>query len=219
MPLPYPRAHTILPLGTGISYLNRTRGNNIVQIFKDWGGYRVEDKAPTRLKYVDNREKPSSWGFKCENDHLGEVQEWFKTDFGEGERASSRQVEVRRLYRDFLECLYEQLRSEFPPAVLNGKHWDRASIHFNFSVPATWDTAIVDEFCVLAKRAGFGSQPGFVVKPSLTEPHAVAAYTLSSEGFIRVSASSYRISFASLSFSGFADRVRYFSERRNHVDH
>ncbi|KAI6778357.1 uncharacterized protein J7T54_002981 [Emericellopsis cladophorae] len=169
---------------TGVSYLNRTRGNNIVQIFKDWGGYRVEDKAPTRLKYVDNKGKPSSWGFKCENDHYGEVQEWFKTDFGVGPRDSDRQVEVRRLYTDYLECLYEQLRSEFPPAVLNGKHWDRTSIRFYFSVPATWDTAIVDEFCVLARRAGFGSQPGFDVKATLTEPHAVAAYTLSCEGFI-----------------------------------
>ena len=98
--------------------------------------------------------------------------------------------------------------------MLNGKHWDRASIRFYFSVPATWDTAIVDEFCVLARRAGFGSQPGFDVKATLTEPHAVAAYTLSCEGFIEVSVSFhrkiFRTSFGLMSLFAFANVCFFF---------
>lgn len=114
------------------------------------------------------------------------IREWFKTDFGEGEHSGANQAEVRRWYKDYLECLYKQLRGEFPQFVLNGKVWAQSVIHFIFSVPATWDTRLVEEFCVLARQAGFGSQDTFLVKATLTEPHAVAAYTLSSEGIIKV---------------------------------
>lgn len=152
--------------------------------FKEWGAYRVEDKAPTRLKYHEG--KPTSWGFRCDNDSLGVVKEWFKTDFGDQTQTAAAQAEVRSLYKDYLTFLYEQLRLEFTAIVLNGREWDTAAIHFFFSIPATWSPDIVDDFCAIARVAGFGSQPGFDVKASLTEPHAVAAYTLSSEGFVEV---------------------------------
>lgn len=158
--------------------------------FKEWGARRVEDKAPTRLKYHEGR--PTSWGFTCAHDSQGTVEEWFKTDFGDQNLSGAAQTKVKRLYKDYLTFIFEQLRVEFTTIVLNGKEWDAAAIHFLFSVPATWSPDVVDDFCQIAKAAGFGSQPGFMVKASLTEPHAVAAYTLSCEGFVEVSIPKHR---------------------------
>jgi hypothetical protein len=70
--------------------------------------------------------------------------------------------------------------------MLNGKEWDQAVVEFYFSVPATWSNDTAGLFKQLAVEAGFGSQRDFRVTASLTEPHAVAAYTLCEEGIIKV---------------------------------
>ncbi|KAH7310897.1 hypothetical protein B0I35DRAFT_482173 [Stachybotrys elegans] len=167
---------------TGIAYINRARGNNSVQTFNQWPGQRVEDKVPTRLAYQNATSKPSSWGFQCDSDHSATVREWFKIEFG---KQDIPQGPVNGLYRDFLVCLYEMMTSEFEPEVLNGKRWDDAVIHFLFSVPATWSEDTVAKFRTIAHQAGFGRCPRHEVRTSLTEPHAIAAYTMAEEQFIK----------------------------------
>ena len=79
------------------------------------------------------------------------------------------------------------LFDHFTPQVLNGKHWENCVVEFAFSVPATWSTDVVAVFKQLAFDAGFGQHSGHKVTASLTEPQAVAAFTLCEEKMFNVS--------------------------------
>lgn len=174
--------------------MNKAKGSSKIQVFKEWGSTRREDKAPTLLTYPaydpSKTAKPTSWGFGCDTDVKDDeddrLVEWFKVDLGDGNRTAAQQDEVRRYFVDYLELLYQRLRDYFTPAVLNGKDWDSCIINFYFSVPATWSNNTAALFKQLAITSGFGSQRGFKVTASLTEPHAVAAFTLCEEGFFKV---------------------------------
>lgn len=150
--------------------------------FQNWPGRFQETKVPTRLTY-DTRNpsgNPLHWGFKCDTDenHLDylQVEEWFKINLG---RAGEDQNHVEKLYTDYLECLYTELREVIGRSTLHSTTWDNAVVEFVFSIPATWGTDTVDVFKNLASDAGFGKPPRHKVTASLTEPQAVAAYELS----------------------------------------
>ncbi|KAH7308581.1 hypothetical protein B0I35DRAFT_515681 [Stachybotrys elegans] len=177
---------------TGVAYLNLARGVNKVHIFNKWPGHhKAESKVPTCLKYRKGSPQPSSWGFQCDGDDQGEPEEWFKADFALSTTPRERKDRTCQLYKDYLGCLYNEIRGHFDPTLLNGKTWEAASIHFLFSVPTTWDLSLVDEFHELARSSGFGGCPRHKLETSLTEPHAVAAYTLSQERFIKASSTIY----------------------------
>ncbi|KAI5457656.1 hypothetical protein BGZ63DRAFT_427692 [Mariannaea sp. PMI_226] len=175
---------------TGVAYLNKARNSSTIKVFQDWPGRRLENKVPTRLTYEVNsqsqRAKPVNWGFLCDADtdrvNDRRVEEWFKVELGKYDSGLEHQEFVKRLYIDYMERLYETLRDYFSPQVLNGKKWEYANIQFVFSVPATWSPDIVDVFKLLARGAGFGRYDGFTIAVNLTEPQAVAAYTLCEEG-------------------------------------
>ena len=140
----------------------------------------------------DDRQRPSSWGYACKMDTTGVLEEKFKTDFGLVARNKSEWTEQKKaelLYQHFLTCIYEHLRTHFNAGHLGGRNWDDLRIQFSFSIPATWkvEGGKIQAFRKLAKDAGFGRQKLHDVQVSLTEPHAVAAYTMVNEGFVQVS--------------------------------
>lgn len=70
---------------------------------------------------------------------------------------------------------------------LGEKTWTSATIHFHFSIPVTWNLDTVKDFEAIIVEAGFASRPSFHVFVDLTEPHAVAAYTIVEEpGVVKV---------------------------------
>lgn len=100
----------------------------------------------------------------------------FKVDFGNREKD---QIHVENLYTDFLGCLYQELRlRQFTPQILGGKSFEECTIHFLFSVPATWDPALVSSFKQLISNAGFDDAKDHIVYVSMTEPQAVAAFQM-----------------------------------------
>ena len=176
--------------GTGVAYLNKARGSRTVKVFQFWPARKQENKVPTRMTYNTRypNHKPLRWGYECEadNDHPmdREVVEWFKLELG---KIGQPQDRVKKLYTDYMECLYKLLKDYFTDQILYGKVWETAVIEFVFSVPATWNTDVVDVFKNLARDAGFGQCPEHKVSASLTEPQAVAAFTLSEEDIFQVS--------------------------------
>ncbi|CAM1501968.1 Fc.00g039520.m01.CDS01 [Cosmosporella sp. VM-42] len=176
---------------TGVAFQNKTRSSvESVKTFRAWPGRREESKVPTRLSYDTRypRRKPLRWGFECDadNDRPNDlkVEEWFKLDLG---KAGVDQERVKKLYTDYMECLYMTLFDHFTSRELYRKSWDDAVIEFAFSVPATWSTDVVDVFKHLAFDAGFGQCAEHKVTASLTEPQAVAAFTLCEEKIFNVS--------------------------------
>ncbi|KAI9148744.1 hypothetical protein HJFPF1_10786 [Paramyrothecium foliicola] len=162
-------------VGTGVAYLNLKRGNEHVLNFKDWGAYKREDKVPTRLEYSDSRELVN-WGFKC-SPNGGEIVEWFKTGFGEdGHELANHH------YLEYLTCLYRFLsgREELADGPL-----EAARVLFTFSYPAHWNYSKIAAFTDIARNAGFGSQDGSEINVRLSEPMAVAAFTLCEENMVK----------------------------------
>lgn len=90
------------------------------------------------------------------------------------------------MYRDYLACIYETLMKYFSSGQLNGTTWENATIKFIFSTPADWDPIFAEELRTLAKKAGFNNGHNFTVEVSITEPHAVAAFTMANEPFLKV---------------------------------
>jgi len=104
------------------------------------------------------------------------TRELFKVDFGNRDR---NHIHVENLYIDFLRCLYQELRlRQFTPQILGGKSFEECAIHFLFSVPATWDPALVSNFKQLISNAGFDVIKDHTVYVSMTEPQAVAAFQM-----------------------------------------
>lgn len=122
---------------------------------------------------------------EAESQRIGEhhvFEQWFKTEFGKPSVRRPSTKSVNQLYRDFLSELYEFIQGEFPPQKLLGKDWSQVTVHFLFSVPATWkDTALIAEYKKIITDAGFGRIAGHEVTVSLTEPEAVAAFTAKEE--------------------------------------
>ncbi|KAF5962616.1 hypothetical protein FBULB1_13987 [Fusarium bulbicola] len=115
------------------------------------------------------------WGMDVPDDsveHL-ELREWFKVDLG---AVDADQFEVKRMYRDFLTSLFYELSTHrFTPAILGGKSFEEASVLFLFSVPASWDPAVVEDFMQLVRESGFEEKGLRSARVTMTEPQAVAA--------------------------------------------
>ncbi|RBA13790.1 hypothetical protein FPRO05_02583 [Fusarium proliferatum] len=142
-----------------------------------WG---KDVKVPTRLFYSDRHQPPKlvGWGLEVPDDSQKPftTRELFKVDFGNREKD---QIHVENLYTDFLGCLYQELRlRQFTPQILGGKSFEECTIHFLFSVPATWDPALVSSFKQLISNAGFDDAKDHIVYVSMTEPQAVAAFQM-----------------------------------------
>lgn len=155
-------------------------------MFQDWPGRITENKVPTTVVYdVQNPGLgPTGWGFLAdtESERPGRrLEEWFKTELDKPAAEKGRIKPADELYRDFLSMVYDRLRAFFTPQQLNGRAWNDARVEFVFSVPATWDTAVVDRFKAIARAAGFGAQHAHSVTASLTEPQAVAGFTVAEE--------------------------------------
>ncbi|KAF9773943.1 hypothetical protein IL306_008156 [Fusarium sp. DS 682] len=163
--------------GTGVAY--KSKGDDEVTPLL-WGNSMKEQKVPTRVFYTVDNQSPKlvGWGLEVPDDSLMPyvTREWFKVDFGD---TDVKQTQIENLYVDFLTCLYQELRRKrFTPTKLGGKLFHQATIHFLFSVPATWDPALVEEFARLIRKAGFGESDCHTVDVSMTEPQAVAAFQI-----------------------------------------
>ncbi len=173
--------------GTGVAYVNTARGSTNIKVFQDWPGRITENKVPTTVVYdVQNPGLgPTAWGFLAdtESERPGrKLEEWFKTELDKPAGAEKSRIKpADELYRDFLAMVYDRLGTFFTPQQLNGRAWDDARVEFVFSVPATWDTAVVDRFKAVARAAGFGARHAHSVTASLTEPQAVAGFTVAEE--------------------------------------
>ncbi|KAH7178584.1 hypothetical protein DER46DRAFT_655840 [Fusarium sp. MPI-SDFR-AT-0072] len=154
--------------GTGVAYkLKRDRRPTALE----WGR---DEKLPTRLFYSDRHQPPKlvGWGLEVPDDSEKPftTREWFKVDFG---KRDTDQTHVESLYIDFLGCLYQELRlRQFTPRILGGKPFEECTINFLFSVPATWDPALVSNFKQLISNAGFDHVKDHTVHVSMTEPQA-----------------------------------------------
>ncbi|KAI3548694.1 hypothetical protein CABS01_11724 [Colletotrichum abscissum] len=172
---------------TGVSFVNFLQGPRTLP-FKEWGPRKVADKVPTQLlfRHPDSfNVKPLNWGFECTPERDGHLKTFFKTSFCNPEVDSKARADATVLYKQFLKCLYEKLEGHFSGGTLGGKSWTNCCIHFHFSVPTTWDATSRSEFVAIARQAGFGSSNRFTVEASLPEPHAVAAFTLSQDEFVK----------------------------------
>nr|RBQ88820.1 hypothetical protein FVER53263_07436 [Fusarium verticillioides] len=163
--------------GTGVAY--RRKGRAEVSYLR-WGIDMKDPKTPTRLYYNVHHQPPKlvGWGMEVPDDsteHL-KLKEGFKLDFG---AVDADQVEVKRMYRDFLTCLFRELSTQrFTPALLGGKQFEETRVLFLFSVPALWDPAVVHDFTQLIRESGFEKEGLRSVRVTMTEPQAVAAYEI-----------------------------------------
>ncbi|KAF5631630.1 uncharacterized protein FTJAE_7831 [Fusarium tjaetaba] len=163
--------------GTGVAY--RRKGYAKVTAL-GWGIDEKVLKTPTRLYYNVHYQPPKlvGWGMEVPDDsteHL-KLKEGFKLDLGE---VDADQVEVERMYRDFLTCLFRELSTQrFTPAFLGGKQFEETRVLFLFSVPALWDPAVVHDFTQLIRESGFEKEGVHSVRVAMTEPQAVAAYEI-----------------------------------------
>lgn len=176
---------------SGIAYINRTKGPNKIQTFSNWGQPGREYKIPTRLRYsqpdLRGQTRLMSWGFDAAFNTHGEdscVVEWFKEKFGDQGQQDAELFATRRYYTDYLRALYKQLQAYFSEEHLGGKTWTSAKINFYFSIPAKWTPSTVQQFQAIIQQSGFKEGPEFHVIVKLTEPHAVAAYTIVEEAKI-----------------------------------
>ncbi|KAM0558235.1 hypothetical protein ACHAPJ_004922 [Fusarium lateritium] len=163
--------------GTGVAY--RLKGNQEAKCLL-WGSSMSEKKVLTRLFYSVHDQPPKllGWGYDAPSiyDEGINVQEWFKTSLGDDDDDQTR---VERLYTDYLGCLYQELTERrFTSAMLGGHQLGSIAVQFLFSVPATWNPAVVDTFKRLVLDAGFGGHNNHTIAVTMTEPEAVAAYEI-----------------------------------------
>ncbi|KAF5670418.1 hypothetical protein FDENT_11284 [Fusarium denticulatum] len=158
--------------GTGVAYKsNRDEEPTALT----WG---KDVKIPTRLFYSDHHRPPKlvGWGLEVPDDSLKPftTREWFKVDFG---NKNVDQAHIEDLYTDFLGRLYQELRDkQLTPEILGTKSFEECTIHFLFSVPATWDPALVNNFKQLISNAGYDNVKDHTAHVTMTEPQAVAAF-------------------------------------------
>ncbi|KAF5016763.1 hypothetical protein F66182_11445 [Fusarium sp. NRRL 66182] len=168
--------------GTGVAY--RLMEEKEVK-YLTWRG-ESEEKVPTRLFYGTSTstntstQQPSllAWGWDTPNTDIDRatIREFFKTSLG-SERAD--QADIGRVYTDYLTCLYRDLMERrFTPSLLKGTEISLMAVRFLFSVPATWNTAVVAMFERFVSEAGFDRCDGHTFAVDMTEPQAVAAFQM-----------------------------------------
>ncbi|KAF5617934.1 hypothetical protein F52700_12416 [Fusarium sp. NRRL 52700] len=162
--------------GTSVAY--RLKGHAKVTALK-WGIDMKDPKTPTRVFYNVHHQPPKlvGWGMEVPDDSIEHrLKEWFKVSLG---AFGANQVEVKRMYEDFLTCLFRELSTKrFTPALLGGKEFQEARILFLFSVPALWGPDVVNDFTQLVRESGFEKKGLRSARVTMTEPQAVAAYEI-----------------------------------------
>ncbi|KAF3058515.1 hypothetical protein GL218_05875 [Daldinia childiae] len=182
--------------GTAVAYSNLAKARHLdapVMEFKNWENRDEEGKVPTQLIYdrEDIDRGPIAWGFTKQDqpeypsNHV--YAKWFKIDFGHSSPYTIQQHPTRKdlpsadtCYEHFLSRLYSHIEKKLSASELKpmNKTWKDASIEFIFSFPATWDRATVEKLKGLAKKAGFGDHPKHRLTASLSEPEAVAVFSV-----------------------------------------
>jgi hypothetical protein len=162
----------------------------------------VVNKVATRISYKTGQSGCTGWGFKVrrKSNKRTIVEEYFKlyldknllkskrdADSGvesdcddesddDDDASKPRYDEVQKWFVDFFSALYEwvqhTLKQKYPSFQSSN-----TIVEYIFSVPTTWDNAVVAEFQNLFTKAGFGSVKGHTAIAGLTEAEAAAVYT------------------------------------------
>ncbi|KAJ4329041.1 hypothetical protein N0V84_000391 [Fusarium piperis] len=158
--------------GTGVAWGQRGTGEHK---FLHWDETLDIVKTPTRVFY--RGEDLIAWGLQAPDHQRSDVsvKEWFKLEADK----DLKRKDTRKLYIDFMTCLYNELSKRYAPEMLGKTSWEDARIHFLFSVPAMWGDHTIDAFRDFASDAGFGRLSGHTLGIGMTEPQAVAAFELS----------------------------------------
>lgn len=213
-----------LRVGTGVAYASLQERHKHsssdprppVRVLQHGGVDRTkEGKIPTQVVYDTGNIAggPVAWGFGCKTESKSADNRVYGFFFKQKicpSQWSTKQPRadqpnekylppVNILYEHFLSKLYDHIGSEIRNTVLppSDNNWESASIEFLFSVPATWNPEAVKNFKGLASKAGFGREQQHSVSTSLTEPEAVAAFTVNEEKKEREFQVSYMSSFPS----------------------
>ena len=142
-------------------------------------GSELVNKVATAVAYDDRTGYAATWGFLCDPDNRElRVEELFKLYLDPAHQDTFREApsldEARQWFRDYLHCIYEQIKRVFSDSM---PKWQTKQIEFLFSVPTTWkNPAMIAATEKLIKDAGFAERPNHVVKVSLTEAEAAAVY-------------------------------------------
>ncbi|KAF2433505.1 hypothetical protein EJ08DRAFT_583792 [Tothia fuscella] len=171
---------------SGVAFINLAAGSKTTRWIQRWPGKSDvnENKCSTIVVYNKSatHQPPTSGGFKSESeaeraDANRVYREWFKTRLGPLSNSAGEQ-EVERWYRDYLQKLYEHIERTLSRDLF-GKSWQNAVLNYIFSVPTSWDGAVVENFRRLAISAGFEhpSRPAHSIIIGMTEPEAVAVHT------------------------------------------
>ncbi|PVH94915.1 hypothetical protein DM02DRAFT_538481 [Periconia macrospinosa] len=179
---------------TGVAYCNVATGSTEVRYIQRWPGRMManENKVPSLLVYPRGSSVPSSWGFVAEtlqkqDDHEGEIREWFKIYLDEDRLDERRKhapeqssvptsQQIENCYIHYFQYLYRCIESRLKSELAS--RWGDAKIEFIFSVPTTWQpNTTVERFRKIIARAGFGAYPSHIATIGLTEAEAAAVYT------------------------------------------
>ncbi|KIW01595.1 uncharacterized protein PV09_07067 [Verruconis gallopava] len=178
---------------TGVAYANLTRSRNVYYVQRWPGrGQANENKVPTVVTYDKHTARVSSWGFLSENRYEQnspdrEYCQWFKTCVDEDHYQKLRakdpnaaprsQQDVDRWTEDYMQSLYNWVKSKLEAEIPPEKSWGNTRIEFVFSVPTTWQPQpTVQKFKTIVRKAGWGSGVAHTVTIGLTEAEAAAVY-------------------------------------------
>jgi hypothetical protein len=142
-------------------------------------GHENRNKVDTAVAYDPHTHHPVTWGFLIDKERGDlEVQSLFKLYLDPTHQDEFRNrpslEEARRWYTDYLHCIYQAIAQHFDETY---PRWSTKKIEFAFSVPTTWkNPAMIAATEGLIREAGFGRGTDHVLRISLTEAEAAAAY-------------------------------------------
>jgi hypothetical protein len=156
----------------------------------DWPGKKVADKVPTAICYSAGHKGIKSWGYLCPSP--GEIERrmnvlknfklYLDKNFLERTDGSEDRIgtheDVQMWFVDFLTALYKHVAQHIC-AELRLDSWELQIVHYIFTVPTTWETAVAELLETVARRAGFGKEERHSVEIKLTEAEAAAVYSAS----------------------------------------
>lgn len=143
---------------------------------------------PTVLSYDRYGNSPLSWGFQAEElqhdlyrDYCSAFKTYLdpnvlRTTQSNSPRDLPSEEEVRKWTQDYLHNLHAHVEKFLSGQLPSNLPWSRAAVEFIFSVPTTWDTAVVDDFHEIIKSAGWGAYRSHNTMIGITEAEAAAVY-------------------------------------------
>lgn len=138
----------------------------------------VNRKVPTVIKY--SALGGIQWGFPCQ--FSDGKHEWFKRYLDPSHLEAQRNLElnndlpriheVRKWYRDYMQCLYDYVSQVLRDHISD---WNNLSVEWIFSLPTTFRSQEISNTLLgLLKEAGFGRRANHTVNFGLSEPQASA---------------------------------------------